>query len=152
VFRICRRKLAATAFNGVGASLYPGRWNHREVGIVYCASSLALAQLEYLVHVDRVDAPEDLVWIRCVVPDDVWVARLTPHDLPDDWRDIPGPWELKDIGFEWCASSASVALEVPSVIVPSEYNVLLNPAHPDSGRLAFDEPIDLVFDPRLIEE
>ena len=59
-WRICRKARAATTFDGEGARRYPGRWNHRDVPVVYCSSSLSLATLEYFVHVDPDDIPDDL--------------------------------------------------------------------------------------------
>jgi RES domain-containing protein len=149
LFRICRRKFAASAFSGEGARLYGGRWNHLGVSVVYCASSPALAQLEYLVHVDRSEAPDDLVVIPGSIPDGVLVQRWAVSSLPADWRQYPGPPELRDRGSRWVNGRTAVALEVPSVVSPTEHDLLINPAHPEFGKIRFEAPLDLIFDPRL---
>jgi len=100
VWRICRGVRAPTAFDGEGARLYPGRWNHAGVPMVYCASSLSLATLEYFVHLDPPDLPDDLVSIRAEVPDR-FVEILDASSLPPNWRDTPAPDDLKDIGSAW---------------------------------------------------
>ncbi|MBI2497892.1 MAG: RES domain-containing protein, partial [Opitutae bacterium] len=41
------------------------------------------------------------------------------------------------------------ALRVPSVVVPGEFNYLLNPAHPDFKRVKIGKPEPFSFDPRL---
>jgi hypothetical protein len=40
-------------------------------------------------------------------------------------------------------------LRVPSVLVPSESNFLLNPRHPEYTNLVIGEPLPFSFDPRL---
>jgi RES domain-containing protein len=148
-WRICRAGRAASAFDGEGARLYPGRWNHKNLPMVYCAASLSLATLEYFVHADPDDMPGDLVSIRASLPDEVRVERLDPARLPADWRGFPGPDELRDIGSEWLVSNRTVALLVPSAITPPEENVLLNPRHPDMRRLTRRAPEPFAFDPRM---
>ena len=116
--------------------------------MAYCAGSLSLAALEYFVHVETVDLPGDLVVIQAHLPDDA-VLKLEISSLPKDWRDLPGPLSLQRIGDEWVQARRSVALAVPSAIIPSERNVLLNPAHPDMKRLRREEPEPFAFDRRM---
>jgi RES domain-containing protein len=148
VFRICRAKHHATAFDGEGAARYPGRWNERGTKLVYCASSAALAQLECFVHLDRSDLPADLILIRATIPNGITVMNLDPSMLPKDWNAIPGPPSLQKIGSDWITSGRSVALRVPSILSPEE-NVLLNPAHADFGRLVMELPQTFTFDRRM---
>lgn len=147
-WRICRRQHVTTAFDGEGARRYPGRWNHRGVPLVYCATTLSLATLEVLVHTDPDDIPSDLVAIRVRVPTSD-VTKLDPARLPADWRAFPGPTELRDLGSAWAPSVESVALRVPSAVIPSEDNLLLNPAHPRFSKVRTSEPEPFAFDPRL---
>jgi RES domain-containing protein len=55
---------------------------------------------------------------------------------------------VKPVPF-WVASLRSVALRVPSAVIPQEYNVLLNAAHPDFSRLVVENVELFSFDPRL---
>lgn len=43
----------------------------------------------------------------------------------------------------------SVVLAVPSVLVPTETNYLINPNHPDFPKISIGNPEDFQFDPRL---
>jgi RES domain-containing protein len=52
-------------------------------------------------------------------------------------------------GSEWLAAGASALLEVPSVVIEEERNVLLNPAHPDARRVVAAKERLFVFDPRV---
>ncbi len=117
--------------------------------IVYCASSLALASLEYFVHLDSDDWPDDLVAIRAEVPDDVPFESVDWKTLPHKWKVIPAPVALRDLGSKWAGSSRTVALSVPSAIIPSEVNVLLNPQHADMARVVIHAPESFAFDPRM---
>ena len=150
VYRLVKARHAATALDGEGARRVGGRWNAPGVPVAYCASSLSLAVLELLVHVDPGDAPEDLVAVRIEVPDDVTARRLLPAELPDDWRQGTGKAALRALGTAWTHAGAEGVLIVPSVIVPAEMNVLVNPRHPDAARIKLlgQEPFRL--DARLV--
>jgi RES domain-containing protein len=147
-WRVCKKARAATALDGEGARRNGGRWNHKGVPIVYCASTLALAMLEILVHLDSDELPDDYVSIELELPDD-GAEILAVGALPASWRKTPGPAALQDIGDEWAKSGRSLALHVPSAIVPEEWNVLLNPKHADVVKIVQQPPRPLTFDPRL---
>lgn len=84
--------------------------------------------LEVLVHVTRANAPADYVFIEADLPND-GIVDLDIALLPGDWRAEPPPASLRTIGDSWVRSNTSLALRVPSAIVPEEHNVLVNPAH-----------------------
>jgi RES domain-containing protein len=148
-FRIVKAKHAAQAFDGEGARRFGGRWNHRGTSVVYTADSLALSALEVLVHLGRAAAKISFVSFEIEIPDAVPI-ELAPEDrLPKNWREEPPPEEGKTLGTEWASRGFSVALRVPSVIVPSEGNYVLNPAHPDFARLVIAPPSPFSFDPRM---
>ena len=117
--------------------------------MVYCATSLSLATLEYFVHCDPYDLPTDLVMIRVELPDTTRTERWEVGSLPRDWRNYPGIEELKDMGSEWSSSLRTVALLVPSAVTPIEDNVLVNPKHPDIATLTVHAADPFSFDPRM---
>lgn len=143
VWRICQA--AYPALDGEGARLFGGRWNSPGTAINYTASTLSLAAIETLVHVDIEDAPDDLVYLRINIPDADY-PRIGFHELahPDDVD-----W-FTTRGDSWAKSKQSVALFVPSMVIPHEYNVLLNHAHADWPQVTVDPPMPFTFDPRLI--
>jgi RES domain-containing protein len=146
-YRICRASLAAGAFSGEGARVNGGRWNEKGTRLVYCSSSVSLAMLEVLVHTPSL--PRDMVTIRVTVPDDVRVETWTAGDLPADWASPVPPAALKSRGSAWAAEGRAMAVRVPSAIVPSETNLLVNPVHPDWPRCIVDAPEPIQFDVRL---
>jgi len=149
VFRLVKARHAGTALDGEGARLAGGRWNSPGMPVVYCASSLSLAVLELLAHVDPGDLPEDLVAIGIEIPDALAMRRLGVRDLPADWRQDTGKAALRALAADWLRARAEAVLVVPSVIVPAELNVLVDPRHPDAAgiRAVAREPFRL--DPRL---
>ena len=149
VWRICKAEHAATAFTGEGAILYPGRWHHAGIPVVYCSESRALAALEQLVHLHRNRLPPHFVCFGVDIPDDLGIREVRTDDLPAEWRRQPGPPELRDIGTRWADSNESVVLAVPSVIVPEGTNYLVNPNHPDYSQLKVSDPTSFSLDPRM---
>ena len=149
VWRITSARYAEQAFDGEGARLYGGRWNHPGTPVVYTSHTLALCALEYFVNLEPELAPKDLVAIRADIPADVRVATLEVPDLPPDWRVYPAPDSLKDLGTAWVRSSETTVLAIPSAVIPPERNYLINPAHPDFGRIRLHAAEPFAFDPRL---
>lgn len=148
-WRVVKPQFAADAFSGRGAKLYGGRWNPRGVAIVYTSATLSLATLELLVGTPRPQRLREYATFRCRVPDAV-IEELNPALLPDSWRTYPAPPHLQQIGSEWVVSLRSAALLVPSAVIESEMNLLLNPEHPDFRKIEIDEAPPLRFDLRLV--
>ena len=152
LWRLTRAPFAAAAFDGTGAARGGARWNSRGVHVAYASSSRALAILEVLVHITRENAPSDYVFIEAELPDDA-VEQLDPALLPTGWRTEPPPSSLRAIGDEWRHASRSLALRVPSAVVPEEFNILVNPTHARFGELQTNgKPQPVVLDPRLLAD
>jgi len=147
VWRICRAEVASEAFSGRGAAEFPGRWNSKGTHVVYCAQSLSLAALEYLVNLDEYEVPASLVAIPCEIPGDI--ARHALEHLPSDWAKPKAPPSTQRLGSDWVVSCRSAVLSVPSAVIPSERNYLLNPVHAKFKRIRIGEPEPFYFDPRL---
>ncbi len=148
LWRITRRPFQA--LDGEGARLHGGRWNSEGVPVIYTSSTLALAALEYLVHIDVEDVPDDLVALAIEVPDELPVAEIALRDLPPDWHTVPDHPVCLTAGDRWVGQGAMLILRVPSVVIPEESNFLLNPRHPDASRLRVASTRDFFFDPRLL--
>lgn len=143
IYRVCRARY--TRLDGEGAKFAGGRWNSPGRAVVYMAESVSLAVLENLVHMSRQDFPANYVSVAAVLPDDLIIATERELRQRVELRDLSS----QSLGDWWLESQESVVLEVASVIVPDEHNYLLNPAHPDFGRIATEPPALFHFDPRL---
>lgn len=147
VWRILTARFAATAFSGEGARLYGGRWNRKGVPVVYTAGSQSLAMLEMLVQDEPLRARYMI--IPAQIPPDLTIGRVSPEQLPPDWRDPAALETLRALGTAWATALTAPVLAVPSVVVPTETNYLLNPRHPDFVRIAVGEAQELITDLRL---
>jgi RES domain-containing protein len=148
LWRVVKRIHAATAFDGKAAQRFGGRWNSPGRRAVYASATKSLAVLEVLVHLD-VGRPLPRVVAFAFDVADALVERLDPTQLARDWRTAGGLIGTQQVGDAWLASARTLALAVPSVIVPEESNYILNPAHPAFARLRFGRAVPFVLDPRL---
>jgi RES domain-containing protein len=147
-FRIVKKRHALTAFSGDGARAYGGRWNFPGIPIVYAAHTRALAALESLAHYGGAERRMAFVTFEIEIPDKLAI-RLEAAGLPRDWRNDEPSASTQALGSEWQRSGPSAALVVPSVLVPQEYCVLLNPEHPDIDKIMVMYPEPFTFDARL---
>lgn len=149
VWRICAERYA-TELTGRGGLLASGRWHTEGHAVVYASASLALATLETLVHVDKDLMPAGLAQVEIDVPDDLGVLPVEVAALPKDWRDHPGPPRLQQIGDEWLEKVSTPVFQVPSAVIPTEANYLLNPRHPDLARIRVASVAAFSYDERLL--
>ncbi|CAN7427115.1 RES family NAD+ phosphorylase [Pseudoduganella sp. LjRoot289] len=140
---------AANDLNGTGAKLTGGRWNSKGTPLVYCATSIALATLETVHYLRTKGLPFNRYLVRTDIPDSVWDARQVLDPLPGGWDAIPAGTSARAAGDDWIASRATALLLVPSVIVPDEYNVLINPQHGDAAAITATTIKRWICDPRF---
>lgn len=147
VWRMTTAKHAGTAFSGEGARLYGGRWNPEGVPMIYTAGTQSLATLELLVQDGRLLA--SYVMIPVTIPARLKIERVEIDDLPDGWREFTSRDQLRDYGADWIKRGSSAVLAVPSAVIPSETNYLLNPLHPSFSKLKIGAAQVFVTDLRL---
>ncbi|WP_303856665.1 RES family NAD+ phosphorylase [Salinicola salarius] len=148
-YRLVKRKYQDTAFDGEGARLYGGRWNSPGRACVYVASSESLALLEIMVHLESYRLLDAYALLRLTLPT-VSILSVGVEDLPDNWQEAPAPAETAELGDGWLTSGQSLALALPSVVAPREFNYMLNPGHPLFDPIvAAAEPLPFKPDPRL---
>ena len=147
-WRIVKARHVASAFDGEGARVEGGRWNSPGTPVVYTSQSGALASLELLVHLGRGSMLLAYVLIPCTCEDAV-VSRLDRQRLPKNWRSYPAPPELQLIGDEWVKNGTTAVLDVPSAVIETESNYLLNPRHRDFQAIRVMDPQPFEFDLRL---
>lgn len=147
-WRICRRRYAAEAAMGEGARLFGGRWNSRGVRAIYASTSLALAAVETFVNLEPNLRPADLVSIEGEIPESIQIARLGMEALPAGWSATRDE-SLRRFGDDWVRDGRSAALFVPSAPIRGEWNLLLNPAHPEFAAIRFNKAQPFDFDTRM---
>lgn len=116
----------AHLLNGEGAKLHGGRWNKIGVPCLYTSESKALCVLEYAANVSLDEIPSSLSITVYELPDKSW-KEVHSDQLPENWHKVPIPEENKIFGTELLQNLNVLAIRLPSVIILSEYNFILNP-------------------------
>lgn len=141
----------ADDLGGAGAAITGGRWNEKGAAVAYAAENRSLACLETLVHLAAGGLPFNRYLVEITIPDAAWDAaqRETPASLPVGWDAAPAGRASISFGTRWLRSGRSAVLVIPSVIVPEECCVLVNPAHPDSAGISAVKTRRWLYDPRI---
>ena len=72
-------------------------------------------------------------------------------DLPVDWRKMSAYSALQKIGSEWYENQETLALKVPSAVIPNEFNFVINTEHPDfPDNIQLVRTEDYFWDKRLL--
>lgn len=150
VYRILKEPYWRDPLSVVGATLAGGRWNPPGVGILYTATSPALALLETLVHLPRIgyDQLPRLRVFALNVPDHE-TCWIDPNRLPDDWADSTALPLTQTLFADWLQQPDDLALGVPSAVLDISYNVLLHPKHLLYSSITVLSSSDVVLDSRL---
>ncbi len=127
------------------ASGNAGRWNLDEDRVIYASESRALSAFEVLVNLKDNWILNTFNFLGIRVSDEAGLLTIDPFD---NFRDKKA--ECQRLGHDWYTAGSSLILKVPSVIIPKEWNYLINTQHPDFGKVAIEsiEPF-YSFDPRL---
>lgn len=144
VYRVIEPRQASHPFSGAGSDC-GGRWTSPRTQGVYASLSPASAMLEYLAHLEG-ETPRELLLASASVPIECVLAQV---ELPSEWAERPYRDDVRHVGDAWSRSKRSLALRVPSAVVPDEHNILLNPDHPDFAKLQLEQLTPLKLDSRL---
>jgi RES domain-containing protein len=139
---------SASDMTGTGVKNSGGRWNSPGTPIIYCCTDIALATLETLSFIRAGSLPYNRFLIRIDIPDHIWRNREVLA-LPGGWDAVPSGMASRKAGDEWIRSARSSLSEVPSVIVPEEKNILINPSHPDVSKMVATILKKWIYDPRF---
>ena len=135
---------------GIGAERSGGRWNRKGTRMVYASTSRALACLETLAHLESGDLPLNRYLVAISVGDADWAARTGFNPASHvGWDAEPPGMVSLEWGTSWVGGSSSLLAEVPSVIVPEESNILINPRHPNAAALGARKVRKWAYDARL---
>ncbi len=135
-------------FDPTGSKIAPGRWNTPTSPMLYTAEHYSTAMLEKLVHGSGM-LPPNQHYIEILLPPELSYEELDPAALPA-WADPAPSLASKAYGEAWYQERRSLLLFVPSVVARLEFNILINPDHPDFAAIAVPARHHPVWwDPRL---
>lgn len=150
IWRITDKNYADSAFSGEGARLWGGRFNSPGTPAVYASGSLSLALLEILVQTNDRSNLKKKILFRVEIPAEI-VHAPPPDKLPKKWNNIPVSKDSQFYGDRWISEKIYPVLRVPSVVVPQEYNYLINPLHNLVRKISFPDAQPLPVDPRFFD-
>ncbi len=119
---------------GAGAAAYGGRWHSKGISILYTASTPSLALLESIVHLSRIPVMD--YCMACFQIPEERILKIEISHLPESWNSNPAVGDTAIIGDRFIKQNQYLGLEVPSVIIPEETNILLNPRHNDFSKVS----------------
>lgn len=146
VYRIVKSKHAHD-ISGTGAALFPGRWYKKGTPVLYTGESREIALLETLVHLPPLMSPP-LSLLTIEIPEDS-ITTLKIEDLPPNWNHYPAPAVLAQIAQQWIEQGKTIALIVPSCIISTAHNYILNCRHIDFGKVKILSEESFALDIRL---
>ena len=137
--------------SGKGAESTGGRWNKKGTPLLYTSGSIALACLETVVHLGGLSPlPLNRYLVRIDVSKDAWEERVLFDPLINiGWDALPEGLVSIDWGTDWAISMASLLAQVPSVVVPEEPNIIINPKHPGASALVAAKLRRWAYDTRM---
>ena len=145
VFRIVLTKYP----DGLRASGRAARWNTNDTEMIYCSSSQSLACLENVVHRSQVGLSNHFKVLIIEIPDELNCIEIGKIQLSKKWTEFENMYLTQAIGDNWIKEKKSALLKVPSSIVQSEYNYLLNPNHANFKQIKLKVIEPFVFDDRI---
>jgi RES domain-containing protein len=146
VYRITGNKYA-DHLTGTGAATFGGRWNKKGSPVLYTGENKEIALLETIIHTPAMLIPRlDILTLE--IPDDS-ITEIEISNLPDNWKAYPAPTILSEIGQNRIEDGKTIALKVPSCIIHTAHNYILNCRHPEYAKVRLLERRKFEFDSRL---
>ncbi len=149
VYRITRKRYEKQVLSGEGGRRVASRWNYKGDPIVYSSATRALSLLEMLVHMDMEDMRQmDLVICEIDIPEKLKIQAIRTNSLPEGWNKSPFSQKSQAYWNTFINAEKAPVLRVPSIIIPEEWNYLINPAHEDARLIKVHSCSPLTLDSR----
>ena len=148
VYRITKKE--HSALDGMGGMYGPGRWHEKGNLVIYASEHASLAAWEKIVHVASFEnLPNNLLLVKIEIPDGIEIQTVPQEVLVKGWDSFPFARETANYGTSFLRKKEHLALKVPSVIISDEYNIILNPLHPDIRDCKVIGTKPFIFDKRV---
>ncbi len=148
VYRLASKKYS-NDLTGIGAEITGGRWNFKGTRVLYTADSRALCMAEITVHTPIGIMPNDYFMITIEIPEYSQITELEVKSLSKDWRKFPYSKLTQELGDSFIKKNEILYIKVPSAVVQGDCNILINPQHPDSGKVKILKIEKFAFDERI---
>ena len=147
LYRFANKKYSHD-ISGEGSRLFGGRWNSKGIPALYTSLTISLALLELLIHSTSYDeiVTNQLMIIDANLDE---ATDITLKQLKVNWQHDED--YCKFIGDNFLQSSSSLLFKVPSVVIPEEHNIVINPKHKDFSKVKIKSVRSFEFDVRLFK-
>ncbi|MHA8066876.1 RES family NAD+ phosphorylase [Aquirufa sp. ROCK2-A2] len=124
-------RIVESVFAHLQASGKTNRWNFEKNYVLYTAQSKSLATLENLCRLSGFPIKDYICMEIEIDLSNTSIQMLEIEHLHPDWQTLNGMYRCQQLGQSWYQEKKNLILKVPSVIVPDEYNYLINTEHPN---------------------
>lgn len=145
VYRITHKMYS----NNLFVSGLKGRWNGTGRKVLYAAESIPLAFLENMVRRQGVGFNHDFKIMIIDIPAKTAITDIPVAALEDDWRNINDYSKCQPLGDAWYDAGKTLALKVPSAVMPEAFNYVINSEHPDFNLVKLIATTELIPDERI---
>ena len=148
VFRLTRLQYAHS-LSGMGAALKGARWTSVGVEMIYTSANRSLAMAEVAVHFTMATLPKDYMMVTIDIPKGIKIKNTETKKLPAQWNAFPHIISTQKIGDQFIFENKYAVMKVPSAVTQGDYNILINPNHPDFSKIRVISVEKFPFDSRI---
>ena len=146
VYRLSHAKYASVLSSSGAAN----RWNRAFHFVIYCSENISLCALELLAHTNGIRPACEFKIMGIEVNNSAPFKTISIKDLPKNWHQLQSYGFTQNIGSEWYESKSSLLMKIPSAIIQSEFNYVINTHHPDfSDNVKLANTKDFFWDTRF---
>ena len=127
VYRLSHAKYA-TNLSSSGAA---NRWNRAFQFVIYSSENISLCALELLAHTNGIRPAGEFKIMEIEIKNPTSTKSKDTAELPENWHQLQAYGHTQMIGSDWYESKNSLCLKIPSAIIQSEFNYIINTQHPD---------------------
>lgn len=104
---------------------------------------------EIAVHFSLATLADDYLMLTIEIPDDVSSRKVEEAELPVNWKEFPHPSSSQKIGDRFVSENEHCILIIPPVVTQGDFNILINPRHPEFERIKVTNCERFPFDRRI---
>ncbi|MEX8547188.1 MAG: RES family NAD+ phosphorylase [Mucilaginibacter sp.] len=128
-----------------------GRWNSAGKKVLYGSDSIPLAFMESMIRRQGVGFNNDFKIAHIEIPDYLAVKKLEDKELGSGWNKPNDYSKTQPLANKWYDNLETLVLIVPSAVLSTCNNYVINAIHPDFDKIKLIALTPLIPDPRIEE-
>ncbi|MBN8784052.1 MAG: RES family NAD+ phosphorylase [Terrimonas ferruginea] len=126
-----------------------GRWNGNGRKVIYTAESIPIAFMENMIRRKGLGFNKQFAIMVIEVPDKLSISEVKMSALKSGWRDYRDYSICQTVGNKWYDEGLTPLLKVPSSILPTNFNYVLNATHAQFAEIKLLHTSELIPDERI---